>query len=242
MRKMFLIAGGIVLAAVIAQASSSAPAAGHGTHLNCCPDGSCCIALPKARPDMVAKVKSGELKRARASWWGFNASDSTECLQAAISSGVPELIIDFTGRPWFVRPLVGVSDQTLIFEYGTELVAKKGGCSRASGVMLSYENAKNVKLIGPGVTMRMHLEDCAKSSRTKGEGRHFISICSCRNILVEGFRFADFGGDAIYVGMKGDGGISENITLRDIVCDRNAISVTSVDGMHIENCRISEQE
>lgn len=231
---MFFVACVVVLAAFSAM--------GHGTHLNCCPDGSCCIALPRARPDMVAKVKSGELKRARASWWGFDAADSTECLQAAISSGVPELVIDFTGRPWFVRPLAGVSDQTLVFEYGTELVAKEGAYKDPSDVMLSYTDAKNVKLIGPGATMRMCRGDSAKSASAKGERRRLIGIRSCRNILIEGLRFADFGGDAIYVGMKDGGSVSEDITLRDIVCDRNALSITAVDGMLIRNCRISEPE
>ena len=39
-----------------------------------------------ARPDLVAKVASGEIREARASWWGFDKDDSTVCLQAAIDS------------------------------------------------------------------------------------------------------------------------------------------------------------
>lgn len=219
MSNFLLMIGGMVLLAVIAPVSAETPSAGHGAHLNCCPDGSCCIALPRARPDLVAKVKSGELKRARASWWGFNVEDSTECLQSAISSGVPELIVDFTGRPWFVRPLTGISGQTLIFEYGTEIVAKKGAYKGAADVMLSYVNAENVKLIGPGATMRVHREDYAKAPYAKGEHRHIISLCSCKNVLIEGLRLSNSGGEAIYVGKED--GIAENITLRDIVYDRN---------------------
>ena len=41
-----------------------------------------------AAPDKVALVAKGELKEARASWWGFDKDDSTRFLQAAITSGV----------------------------------------------------------------------------------------------------------------------------------------------------------
>lgn len=208
-------------------------------HLNCCPDGGCCIPVPKARPDKVAKVMSGELKKARASWWGFDRSDATECLQAAISSGVPELVVDFLGVPWIVRPLKGVSNQTIIFEHGVELVAKKGGYIGLTDTMLAYLNAKNVKLLGEGATLRMHREDYAKAPYVKGEWRHLLSICGGRNVLVEGLRLADSGGDGIYVGMKGTSQIPKNITLRNLVLDRNwrnALSVIAVDGMLIENC------
>ena len=47
-----------------------------------------------ARPDLVAKVASGELREARASWWGFDAADSTAYLQAAINSGAAKLIVE----------------------------------------------------------------------------------------------------------------------------------------------------
>ena len=41
--------------------------------------------LAEARPDLVAKVARGELKEARASWWGFDKADATKFLQAAIT-------------------------------------------------------------------------------------------------------------------------------------------------------------
>ena len=40
-----------------------------------------------ARPDLVAKVASGELREARASWWGVDAADSTAYLQAGMKGG-----------------------------------------------------------------------------------------------------------------------------------------------------------
>ena len=58
-----------------------------------------------ARPDLVVKVVSGEIKEARASWWGFDKDDSTVYLQAAINSGVPKLIVEKMPSPWVVTPI-----------------------------------------------------------------------------------------------------------------------------------------
>ena len=52
------------------------------------------VAAEWARPDLVAKVASGELREARASWWGFDAADSTAYVQAAINSGAAKLIVE----------------------------------------------------------------------------------------------------------------------------------------------------
>ncbi|HPY90475.1 MAG TPA: hypothetical protein PLT23_07085, partial [Lentisphaeria bacterium] len=44
-----------------------------------------------AQPLMIDEVLSGARKEARASWWGYDAKDSTGNLQAAINSEVPRL-------------------------------------------------------------------------------------------------------------------------------------------------------
>ena len=38
----------------------------------------------------------------KASRWGFNAENATECLQKAIDSGAPEILVDNTGKDWIV--------------------------------------------------------------------------------------------------------------------------------------------
>ena len=58
-----------------------------------------------ARPDLVAKVASGELKEAEVSWWGFDAEDSTRFLKAAISSKAGKVVVDRREGPWYTRPL-----------------------------------------------------------------------------------------------------------------------------------------
>jgi hypothetical protein len=80
-----------------------------------------------ARPELVQEVLTGKRDEARVSWWGFDPTDSTEFLQAAINSRAKRLVIDRQESAWVTRPLTGVSDQEIVFEETTELVALKGG-------------------------------------------------------------------------------------------------------------------
>ena len=178
---------------------------------------------------------------AKASSWGFDKEDATECLQAAINSGAKTLIVDNVGAPWIVRPLKGVSDQTIIFEKGVELVAKKGEYRGQTDSMLTYTGASNVCLRGYGATFRMRRDDYADRNAYKfSEWRHTLKIRSCSNVVVEGLRFVDAGGDGVFIGTKWRSPEhSRNIVLRDVTCDRawrNALSVIAVDGMLIEGC------
>ena len=47
-----------------------------------------------ANPELVAKVASGELTEAKVSWWGYDAADATDYLQAALSSKAKKVTID----------------------------------------------------------------------------------------------------------------------------------------------------
>src|SRR6478672_4697809 len=75
----------------------------------------------RQRSQWVAEVREGRRDEARASWWGFDAQDSTAFLQAAINSKVKRLIIDRQSSPWMTGPLTGVSGQEIVLESGTEL-------------------------------------------------------------------------------------------------------------------------
>ena len=44
----------------------------------------------------LAEIKAGQRTEARASWWGFDKTNATQYLQAALDSGVKKLIIDQT--------------------------------------------------------------------------------------------------------------------------------------------------
>ena len=192
-----------------------------------------------AAPDQVAKVMAGELKEARASWWGFDKEDSTRALRAAIQSRVPRLIVDNMGAPWITEPLACVSDQEIVFEKGVEILAKKGLFTGISDALFSLACVTNVTLRGKtGATLRMRRADYDAPPYTHAEWRHVLNINSSVNIKVYGLTLAESGGDGIYLGSARVGWPNRDIHIKDVVCDRNyrqGISVISAENLLIEN-------
>ena len=66
-----------------------------------------------------------------------------------------------------------------------------------------------------------------------------LAIRGCKNVNVSGLTLKDSGGDGIYVDGGRERRASENVVLRDIVCDnhyRQGISVISAENLKVENC------
>jgi len=191
---------------------------------------------------LIQDVISGELKEARASWWGFDGEDATACLQAAIDSKVPRLIVDHVGKPWIVRPITLRSDQEIVFEKGVEVVAKRGEFKHKSTALLTGVEVKNVTLRGPGATLRMWRSDYAAEPYSKSEWRHGIRFYSSSNIQIHGLTIAESGGDGIYLGVYKPGVVNKDVIIRDVVCDKNhrqGISVIAAENLTIEDCVLS---
>ena len=87
--------------------------------------------------------------------FGFDPVDSTEILQKALDSGARKIVIDKQASPWITRPLFGRSDCEIVFERGTEVVAKKGAFLGKGDSLLTLKCARNVKISGYGATLRM---------------------------------------------------------------------------------------
>ncbi|MCK5804531.1 MAG: right-handed parallel beta-helix repeat-containing protein [Lentisphaeria bacterium] len=196
-------------------------------------------AFSAGKPELVSKVKSGELKEAKASWWGFDPTDSTVALQDAINSGASKLIIDNVGRTWITRPLFAASNQEIFFEKGVVIEAKKGEFKGGNDTLLTVSLKENVILNGYGATLRMHRADYDDPKQYKrAEWRHTLSLRSARNVKVYGLTLALSGGDGIYLGVAKRGVTNENIHIKDVVCDRNyrqGISVISAKNLLIED-------
>ncbi|MDD4103034.1 MAG: right-handed parallel beta-helix repeat-containing protein [Kiritimatiellae bacterium] len=189
-------------------------------------------------PDLVARVAAGELKEARASWWGFDAEDSTGALHDAIRSRVPRLIVDNMGKPWITDQLFCVSDQEIVFEPGTEVLAKQGAFLGIRDALVSLVCVTNVTLRGSGATLRMRRADYDAPPYEKAQWRHVINIKSAVNVRIEGLALTESGGDGIYLGSEKPEWPNRDITIRDVVCARNyrqGISVISAENLLIEN-------
>lgn len=191
-----------------------------------------------AQPDLVARVMAGELKEARASWWGFDKEESTRFLQAAIDSRVPRLVVDDMGAPWVADRLMCVSGQEIVFEKGVEVLAKKGAFMGKTDALLTLACVSNVTLRGYGATLRMRRADYDAAPYAKAEWRHVLNIRSSVGIKIYGLTLAESGGDGIYLGCAKGQGTNRDIHIKDVLCDRNyrqGISVISAENLLIED-------
>jgi hypothetical protein len=191
-------------------------------------------------PDMIEKVKRGEVDCVKVSWFGFDAEDSTRHVQAALDSKARKVVIDRMPQGvWIVRPLfLRKSGKEIVFEDGAELVAKRGEYRSGSDSLLTLKRVKDVVIRGKG-TIRMWHDDYLKPPYPLAEWRHGISATSVENLTLDGITVRDSGGDGLYIGVAGSDHIPcRNITVRNCVFDRNSrqgISVISVDGLTVEN-------
>jgi len=200
--------------------------------------------LAEGNPEKVKQVKAGTLKEARADWWGFDAGDSTKCLQAAIDSGVKKLTVPNMGKPWVVHPIKLASNQEVVFADGVVLQAIRGGFEGKNDCLLSARSEKNIVLRGTNATLRMHKKDYQDASRySRAEWRHTVSFHSCENVKVIGLTLKSSGGDGIYIGdCRKPMNYCKDVVIKDCTIDdnhRQGISVISVVNMLIENCVIT---
>lgn len=196
-------------------------------------------AQPAANPQAVADVATGKCKVAQASWWGFDAQESTAALQAAIDSRAEKVIVDKMPGPWIVNRIRLRDNLELVFQPGVEVLAKKGAFLGTGDSLFSAAGKKNIKLIGPGATLRMRRADYDGPEYKHAEWRHVLCFHACTGITVCGLTLAESGGDGIYIGAGSGGAPCKDVVIRDVVCDRNyrqGISVISAENLLIERC------
>ena len=192
----------------------------------------------------VRRVATGQIAEARASWWGFDPVDATNCLQAAIDSGVPELIVDNIGEPWIVNPIRLRSNQDIYFEAGVQVVAKKGSFRGGGDSLFTAWACENLSLRGDPVApavLRMHRTDYDNPPYKKAEWRMVLNLRGCRDMLISDLVLRESGGDGIYLGAGKDSLPNKNVTIKRVVCDRNyrqGISVICAEDLLIEDCTL----
>ncbi|HPO16083.1 MAG TPA: right-handed parallel beta-helix repeat-containing protein [Candidatus Hydrogenedentes bacterium] len=186
---------------------------------------------------LIERVKKGELMEANAAWWGFNAEDSTDSLQAAIDSGAKKLVIPRMDSEWVVRPLHLRSNLEVVFEPGAVVLAKRGEYKNTGDSLFSANDCTDIVLRGFGAVLRMNKVDYQSAAYKKGEWRMVLDIQGCTNVLIEGLRLESSGGDGIYIGSTGKQEFCKNVVIRDAICDdhhRQGISIISAIDLLIE--------
>ena len=169
--------------------------------------------------------------------FGFDSSDSTVYLQAAIDSGADKVVVDNIGFTWYSKPLVLRNDLDLVIESGVVLQAKPGGFPNTSDRFLTATTCTNLIIRGPGLLVMN------KAEYTSGEWRHAINLLSCNTVTITNLTILQTGGDGIYIGDSiGDAsGACKNIVITDCVVNgamRNGISVISAENLRVSGCTL----
>ncbi|MBP5638044.1 MAG: hypothetical protein J6X55_01085 [Victivallales bacterium] len=141
----------------------------------------------------------------KASSFGFNPDDSTECLQTAINSGARTVIVDNVGKPWIVRPIFLRSNLELVFEDDVLVLAKADAFHDNNDCMFSVMNAKDIIVRGGrNSELRMRKKDYQDTTRySVSEWRHVLSFMSCDNVVIKDLIIKSSGGDGVYIGKAG---------------------------------------
>ena len=142
---------------------------------------------------------SGKTVRVSADF-GFDPEDSTRFLRAAMDSGAKKVIVDRQKSDWVTTSLTGAPNQTVIFENGVVLRAKRGAFHGRSDSLLNYIGCSNVTIIGYGAVLKMERDVYAKPPYSKSEHRHILNIRGCHNLTVKGLTCTESGGDGIFIG------------------------------------------
>ena len=192
----------------------------------------------QTNPEAIRAALAEKPRVVKASWWGFDETESTKALQAAIDSGADKVIVQNMGKPWIVDKIQLASDQELYFENDCVILAKRGAFKGKSDSLFTARLKQNVTLNGNGATFRMWKADYHTDAYAKAEWRNCLSILSCTNVKVYGLTLADSGGDGIYLGVAKSGVTNTNVHIKDVICDgnnRQGISVISAENLLIED-------
>jgi len=175
---------------------------------------------------------------------GWNGTDDTVCLQAAIDSGADRVIVTPQAGPWVVSTteaglsaVVLASNQRIIFRPGTEVVAKAGSFLATAASMFRATNKVNIDIVAYGATFTMLKADyVGGGAYAAGDARHGVVIEGCTNVGIYGATIVDTGGDGVYFGPGTAGNnncIASSVTCTN--CYRNGISVIDADGLWLTN-------
>ncbi|MEO0775201.1 MAG: right-handed parallel beta-helix repeat-containing protein [Bacteroidota bacterium] len=185
---------------------------------------------------------------ALASSFGYDPSDATPALRAALSSSFDTIIVDQQSNDWNVGPsrLFDITDKVVIFEPGVVLRAIPGAYSDPNDCLLQFWRAQRLSLIGYGASFVMNQSEYA--ALNDSEWRHCLSFWDANDIVVRGLELRDSGGDGLYIGgdvFYGGQGYSKNVLIEDVRCLNNyrqGMSIISAENLTVRHCEFSQTQ
>ncbi|MDD9270472.1 right-handed parallel beta-helix repeat-containing protein [Paenibacillus sp. GCM10023248] len=178
------------------------------------------------------------------SWFGAvgdGTTVETQALQNALNAAAGKRLYIPKQRSGYYLSgqLIVPSDIVIEFEPGTVIQAIDT-LKRVAPYerLIRIKNAKHVQIIGNGATLRMN-----KAAFSSGEQAHIFDISGSENVVIEGIQANDSGGDGFYIGnYEASQPYCKDIVLRHCTANNNrrqGLSVISVDGLLVENCRFT---
>ena len=184
-----------------------------------------------------ALTAKGEATSVRASEFGWNAEDATECLRAALKSGAKTVRIDKKESDWVLSSTVRLpSDVEVVLEDGVTVRAMPDRFKGLTDSLLAVIRQKRVTLRGEGTArLLMNKADYFDSSRYKiGEWRHAVNLMDAERLIISNLTIEASGGDGVYVnGVRT--ALVDGVT--SVANARQGISVISADRLMVRNCR-----
>lgn len=167
-----------------------------------------------------------------------NETDITEKIKPYLISGTH---LKLPNGTFFIDPVEGLrTPSNFTLEFSPNTVLKALPTDNTNYAILKVYNVQNVKIISPTIVGERY-----EHTTTGGEWGIGISIRSSDNIEVQNAHISECWGDGIYVGeltdVEGVKSYSQNVTLRDIICDdnrRQGISLISAESFLLENAKL----
>lgn len=175
--------------------------------------------------------------------YGYSPTDATAALQKAIDTKAAKVLVPKMDGEWIIGRTIRLhSDQTLVFERGVVVTAKRNAFHGKWDSLFFIDRKRNVSMVGYGAILQMQKKDYADPSKYSfAEWRHAIRLNNCRDVVIEGLTIQDTGGDGIYLGTShvDDGRTNQNVTIKNVLLNNNyrqGISVISANGLLIDRC------
>ncbi len=194
---------------------------------------------------IMALAFSLQAEPVKASKFGFDPADATECLQKAIDSGARQILVDQTGNEWLVRPLKLRGDQELIIGKDVTVRAKPGEYKGRGDTMMTADGIKNLIIRGEsGAVLKMNRKDYWDlKNYPHSEWRNTIALRGAANVEIRDLTFEESGGDGIYITGNRKQPMSKDLKFTNLTIrgsHRQGISVISAENMLIKNCRFQD--
>lgn len=194
-----------------------------------------CLLLSCAFPLMAAPWV------VKASDFGFDPNNSTQCLQRAIDSGADVVVVDDPGKPWIIGPIQLRSNLELVFD-AAKVQALPGAFPGKGDCMFSGQELENLVIRGENsASIEMRKQDYQNPELYQpSEWRHMISLLSCSNVYLSGLLLRNSGGDGIYLGTGSQHIPCRNVVVDNIVSDghhRQGMSVICAENLYILNSK-----